>query len=63
MKDLIIIQRDGKYYQVTGEKNNLIYVQRLDDKFKPIPFVTGSYDKADFHKHELKNIGETYANT
>lgn len=46
------IRRKWKYYQITGEKNNLVSVQCLDDKLNPIPYVTGSYDKAEFFKPE-----------
>lgn len=51
-RDKNIVRRKGKLYEITGEKNNLVFVQRLDDDFNPIPHVTGSYDKAVFFKPE-----------
>ena len=47
-----IVQRKGKIYEIVGEVNNLVHVQVLDRDFKPIPHVSGSYDKAEFFKPE-----------
>lgn len=52
VRDTNVVRRKGKHYQITGEKNNLVFVQRLDDDFNPIPHGTGSYDKAEFFKPE-----------
>lgn len=43
-KDNILFK--GKKYIITGRKLNLVYVQALDDNFKPIDYWRGSYDKA-----------------
>ena len=50
--DKNIVRRKGKLYEITGEKNNLVFTQRLDDDLNPIPHVIGSYDKAEFFKPE-----------